>query len=547
MLQVLEIENYAVVEKLRVDFRPGLNVLTGETGSGKSIVVDALSLLLGMKASAELVRAGAERARVAGVFELEPGELLIEREILANGKSRAFVGGRLATVSTLREMAPRLGDIHGQHEQQELFSVQAQIEMLDEFCGASAQRERAGELFAAWTHTGRRIEELHRAAAEGQRMLDLWKFEHQEITQAALAPGEDQRLEDEKRVLANLERILATGHSAWQALYDSPAAATSQVKTAARALEDVARFHPDLSGLAQTLQGARLTIEEAAGELRRFLDRLEADPGRLAQIEDRLDLIGKLKRKYGASVEQIQAAGQEAQAKIARFESSEATIRQVEQERARLAAEYEKVAGELSARRREGARRLEKPMEMELAALAMERTRLVVDFAAVEPGNASWTARGVDRVQFLISPNPGEPPRPLALVASGGEISRITLALKSCLLEAAAPAARRAARTLVFDEIDAGIGGRAAEAVGRRLKRLAQGDQLLCVTHLPQIARFADHHFFVDKKVKAARTVVTVQELLPDERVQELARMLSGEKVTTDAIRHAEQLLRPPR
>ncbi|HYM13374.1 MAG TPA: DNA repair protein RecN [Bryobacterales bacterium] len=561
MLHQLEIESYAVVEKLRVEFHAGLNLLTGETGSGKSILVDAFSLLLGARASPELIRAGAERARVAGAFEvddlkqagsgavdLEQGEMLIEREILANGKSRVHLNGRLTTLAALRELAPLLGDIHGQHEQQDLFSPHTQLDMLDQFCAVGDLRERVTAVFAEWAEAGRHLEALRRSEQEKLRLLDLWKFQHQEITQAALHPGEDAALEEEKRVLANLARIEQAGAGAYEALYESPGSAAAQVKTAARALEDLARFDPRLGALAQSLASARVTIEEAALELRKYLDRLEANPDRLGQIEDRLALVEKLKRKYGPSIEEVIAFGEQVGTQLRELESSEDSIRRIEAEQQKLAAAYERLAGELSERRREGARRLQKPVETELAALAMERTRFEVEFEPVEAAPGCWTPRGVDRVRFLVSPNPGEPPRPLELVASGGELSRITLAIKTCL--AGEPPPRSAAghpRTLVFDEIDAGIGGRAAEAVGRRLHRLSRCYQLLCVTHLPQIAGFADHHYSVDKQVKAGRTVTTVTEIQGDERVQELARMLSGAEVTPAALRHAQQLLQSGR
>src|SRR5712692_3400532 len=545
MLLHLEIENYAVIEKLRVEFHPGLNLLTGETGSGKSILVDAFSLLLGARASPELIRAGTERAHVAGVFELEAapagveteqGEILIEREILANGKSRVYVNGRLGTLAALREMAAALGDIHGQHEQQDLFLPPTQLEMLDQFCGASEGRERLAELFAQYKDAGERLESLRRSEQEKLRQLDLWKFQSQEITQARLRPGEDAGLEEEKRVLANLSRIQQAGNSAYEALYESAGSASVQVKAARRALEELSRFDGSFGRLAQSLDGARITIEEAAHELRQYLDRLEANPDRLSQIEDRLASIEKLKRKYGATVEQVIAFGEQVAAQIAELESSEESIRRIEAEQRQVAAQYEELAREVSGRRREAAQRLEKPVEEERAALAMERTRFEVAFETVP-----WTAHGVDRVQFLVSPNPGEPPRALELVASGGELSRITLAIKTCL--AGTGTSSRQPRTLVFDEIDAGIGGRAAEAVGRRLHRLSRCYQLLCVTHLPQIAGFADHHYAVDKQVKSGRTITTVTELSHDERIQELARMLSGAQVTPEALRHARQLL----
>jgi DNA repair protein RecN (Recombination protein N) len=545
MLHQLEIENYAVIEKLRVVFHCGLNLLTGETGSGKSILVDAFSLLLGARASPELIRAGAERARVAGVFELaapppgvelEDGELVIERDILANGKSRVYLNGRLATVAALRGLAAALGDIHGQHEQQDLFAADTQRDMLDQFAGAAGLRDQVAQVFGVWQETGRRLETLRHNEQEKLRLLDLWRFQHQEIAEAALQPGEDTRLDEERRVLSNLARIQQGAGGAYEALYDSPASAAARIKSAARALEDLARFDTAFATLAQNLHGARIGLEEAAFDLRKYLDRLEASPGRLAEIEDRLALVEKLKRKYGASLEEVIAFGGQVGAQIAEMDSSEETARRLEEEQRRLASEYQDLANKLSERRRQAAQKLEKPVEKELAALAMERTRFQVSFETIEPAS-----HGADRVEFLVSPNPGEPPRPLEQVASGGELSRITLALKTCL--AGTGANSRLPRTLVFDEIDAGIGGRAADAVGRRLQRLARSYQVLCVTHLPQIAGFGDHHYSVDKQIKSGRTITTVAELGPEERIQEMARMLSGAQVTPEALRHAKQLL----
>ena len=545
MLHQLEVENYAVIEKLRVVFHCGLNLLTGETGSGKSILVDAFSLLLGARASPELIRAGAERARVAGVFELaapppgvelEDGELVIERDILANGKSRVYLNGRLATVAALRGLAAALGDIHGQHEQQDLFAADTQRDMLDQFADTAGLRDQVAQVFGVWQETGRRLETLRHNEQEKLRLLDLWRFQHQEIAEAALQPGEDTRLDEERRVLSNLTRIQQGAGGAYEALYDSPASAAAQIKSAARTLEDLARFDTAFATLAQNLLGARIGLEEAAFDLRKYLDRLEASPGRLAEIEDRLALVEKLKRKYGASLEEVIAFGGQVGAQIAEMDSSEETARRLEEEQRRLASEYQDLANKLSERRRQAAQKLEKPVEKELAALAMERTRFRVSFETIEPA-----AHGADRVEFLVSPNPGEPPRPLEQVASGGELSRITLALKTCL--AGTGANSRLPRTLVFDEIDAGIGGRAADAVGRRLQRLARSYQVLCVTHLPQIAGFGDHHYSVDKQIKSGRTITTVAELGPEERIQEMARMLSGAQVTPEALRHAKQLL----
>jgi DNA repair protein RecN (Recombination protein N) len=555
MLVELVVENYAVVDRLRVRFHAGLNLLTGETGSGKSLVVDALGLLLGGRASAEMIRSGEARARVAGIFEvrdhaglrrllepagfaMEDGELLIEREILAGGKSRAFLGSRPVAVSLLKELAPHLGDIHGQHDQQLLFSPEAQREMLDVFADHAAQLCQLGETYTRWRQTGVELESLEKAEKEKLRLLDLWEFQRQEIDSAGLRPGEDAALEAERRVLQNLERLQETAGAAYESLYDSPESALARVRTAAKKLEEIVRIDPGLAGVRDNLQAAGLPLEEAAYGLRDYLSGLEANPGRLEEIESRMAGIDRLKRKYGDSVERVLAFLDEVRAQIERVEHAGERMEALGKEQSALAEQYVAQAAAISARRKQAARRLEKKVEAELATLAMERTVF-----RIEIGPAAWSQTGSDRVEFLVSANVGEEPRPLEKVASGGEISRLALALKTCLLP---PRAREngAPRTLVFDEVDAGIGGSAAEGVGRRLKRLAASSQVLCVTHLAQIACFADHHYCVEKRESKGRTTATVTELDAESRVREVARMLSGQKTTAEAMRHAEGLIR---
>lgn len=554
MLVELIVENYAVVERLRVRFHAGLNLLTGETGSGKSLVVGALGLLLGGRASADVIRAGADRARIAGIFELPPDreldrllaesgfeldgrELLIEREILAGGKSRAFIGNRPATVALLRELAPYLGDIHGQHDQQRLFSAEAQLELLDAFAGHGATLAEISELYGRWRRLGAELAELERSEQERLRLADLWTFQRREIESAAPAAGEDAALESERRVLANIVSLQEHAAAAYDALYDSPTSALAQIRQARRRLEEICRIDPDLVSLRDALRPAEVVIEEAAHELRHYLGRLEADPARLEQIEARLAVLDKLKRKYGPSLDQVLAFLDQVRANLEAMESAEERRAALETQRDEAARRFETAAARLSESRREAAARLEKRVEADLHALAMERAAFRV---TLEP--SEWSARGTDRVVFLIATNPGEPPRPLDKIASGGELSRIALALKTSIAATARPAT--VGRTLVFDEVDSGVGGSAAETVGRRLKQLAACDQVLCVTHLPQIAGFADHHFHVAKREVNGRTVATIEELTGAARVREIGRMLSGRRLTEEALRQAEQLIR---
>lgn len=559
MLLELVIENYAVVDRLRVRFYPGLNLLTGETGSGKSIIVDALGLLFGGRASAEMVRSGEARARIAGIFDvrgdarvaallepagftIEDGELLVEREIQAGGKSRAFLGSRPAAAGLLRELAPFLGDIHGQHDQQSLFLPDAQREMLDAFAGNRAALETLARAFDGWRATGAALEELERSEQEKLRLLDLWSFQRREIESASPQPGEDAALESERRVLLNLEKLQENAAAAWAALYDSPDSALAQVRLASRRVDELARIDPPTGNLRENLDAAALAIEEAAYTLRDYLGRLEANPARLEEVEARLAALERLKRKYGRTIEEILAFLEEVRGQIDAVEHTGERMESLRARRLELAAEYEKLARDLSACRQAAARKLEKRVEAELASLAMERTVFRVELAA-----GAWTAEGADRVEFLVSPNVGEEPRPIAKVASGGEISRIALALKTCLAAARPAPDAGPRRTLVFDEVDAGVGGAAAEGVGRRLRALSTANQVLCVTHLPQIACFADHHYRVDKHEKNGRTVAAIEELDSEARIREIGRMLSGQKLTPEALKHAGQLIRAAR
>lgn len=555
MLVELVIENYAVVERLRVRFHGGLNLLTGETGSGKSIVVDALGLLFGGRASAEMIRTGAERARVSGLFEVphskkmralleragleaEDGELLIEREILAGGKSRAFAASRPVAAGLLRELAEHLGDIHGQHDQQMLFQPEAQLAILDAFAGAAEKLEQVREIYLKWAACRSELDELERGEQEKLRMADLWSFQRKEIEGAAPRPGEDGELEIERRRLLNVARIEESAGGAYQALYESPDSAVAAIRSASRKLEELGRVDPALGALAENLKPAEFVVEEAAIALRDYLSHLEADPERLEQIEGRLAALDKLKRKYGSTLEQVLAYLDEVRAQLDAVENADQRRAALAKVLTETAAAYEDAAGRLSRLRRDAARRLAKKMEEELASLAMERTVFRADVS-----DAAWSERGTDEVKFLVSPNVGEEPRAMEKVASGGEISRIALALKTCVAATAVKHAENGCRTLVFDEVDAGIGGRAAEVVGRRLKQIASSNQVLCVTHLPQIAGFADHHYFVEKREAGGRTTAAVTELAGDARTREVGRMLSGEKLTPEALKHAEKLI----
>ncbi len=551
MLVELTVENYAVIERVRLRFGPGLNVLTGETGSGKSIIVDALSLLFGGRASAEMLRSGAPRARLSGIFEAPPsaaalletagveaedGELLIEREVLAGGKSRAWVANRPVTAAFLKDLAPHFGDIHGQHDQQLLFHPDAQLDLLDDFAMTAALREELAGVYRQWRAAALELEEIGRTEQEKLRLLDLWTFQRNEIEAAALQPGEDAALANDRRILQNVAKLSDGLAACYAMLYDAPESAYAQLRAAMRRIDDLVKVDERLASLQEALKPARIAVDEASTALRDYLGRLEGDPERLEQVESRLAAIEKLKRKYGATGEEILAFLAEVVSNLSALETSGERRAAIEKQRAALSKQYEGLAARLNAQRADAARKLEKQVETELKSLAMERTVFRIDLQRAE-----WSESGADAVRFLVSPNLGEEPKPLEKIASGGELSRVALALKTCITAKAKRLS--AARALVFDEVDAGIGGAAAESVGRRLKRLAAANQVLCVTHLAQIAGFADHHFAVEKRESNGRTVAVVDELTGEGRTREIGRMLSG-RLTPEALKHAEQLLK---
>ena len=550
----MSVENYAVVERVRVRFNSGLNLLTGETGSGKSLVVDALGLLLGGRASAEMVRSDTDRARISGIFEapkgnacrglldkagveIEEGEILIEREVLAGGKSRCFLGNRPITATLLRQLAPFLGDIHGQHEQQQLFSGEAQRELLDDFAGAEELRDQVAGLFHRWAQLRSELEDLNRSEQEKLRLADLWSFQRKEIDSVGLKPGEDKQLENERAVLKNVAKLQENANAAYSALYDAPESASSQIRIALKKLEDLSRIDGTLLPILDTLKPAAIGVDEVSSAMRDYLDRLEADPTRLEEVESRLAAIDRMKRKYGSSIEEVLAFLANVRSQLEAIETAGDRRVKLEQQMAQASEAYRTAAEALTERRKAAAEKLAEKVATELASLALENAIFRIE---IEP--SSWSEHGADRAVFLISANAGEEPRTLDKVASGGELSRIALALNTSVGHTARENGIQ--RTLVFDEIDTGIGGRVAEAVGRRLKKLSAANQVLCVTHLAQVAGFADHHYFVEKREVKGRTIAEVEELTGEARTREIGRMLSGQRVTPEALKHAEQLIR---
>ena len=555
MLQELDVESYAVVKRLRVPFHPGLNVLTGETGSGKSIVVDSLSLLLGARASVDIVRSGARKARVSGRFDpprdpaavarlgesgidLDGDELIVERQVLASGKSRAYVNGSPVTVALLRDLAPHLGDIHGQHEQQTLLSPPLQLRLLDSFGKCVPDVDALRAVHRRWRSSEEALRLLKAGERDRLHRIDLLRYQADEIRDTAPLVGEDEDLDRERSRLGNVERLRQAGFEAYRALYDAPASASSLVKSASSALESIGSLDECFQQFSESLEDARSTVDDVAFELRAHLEKLDADPDRLELVEDRLAELERLKRKYGPSLQDVLEFASRAERELVSLGRSDAEIERLEGTVSEAAAEYAGRAAVLSGARHRAAERLAAKTERELSELALASSRFVVGLEERDsPG-----PDGTERATLLFSANPGQALRPLRQVASGGELSRVALAVKTCLEETASAGAYL--RTLVFDEIDTGVGGSVAEAIGLRLKRLASGNQVLCVTHVPQVACFADAHFHVEKTVTGDSTSATVAQLSVPERVEELARMLSGAEVTAAALENARQLLR---
>ncbi|MFZ3279203.1 MAG: DNA repair protein RecN [Candidatus Sulfotelmatobacter sp.] len=566
MLVELRLENYAVIDNAAVEFASGLNLLTGETGAGKSILIDALALLLGEKASSDVIRTGTDRAMLSAVFacegeaedviekvlehngldESEDGSLIVRREIAAGGKGRVFVNNQPATVAVLRLLAPHLATIHAQNESLLSFDAPARLALLDGFAGS--QLEQVTAAFEAWKGIRARIDDLERGEQDRLRLVDLWIFQKREIEEARLQAGEDEQLETEKRVLANAEKIYNAAMQAFDLLYEGDGSTTASMRAAQKQIEELARYEPKFQEALAALETARISVEDVGATVRDYAGGIHASPEHLAEVEDRLAVLDRLKRKYGPALENVIAFGADVARKLSEIENKDEILRQLRSELAKTGAEYLRAARALSKTRQDAARKLEKLVEAEINDLAMKSTFRIQMTTGEEEGK--WTAAGIDEVVYMIATNPGEPMRQLEHIASGGELSRVMLALKVSVEAGSHPPLGKKRlgptnqRTMVFDEIDIGIGGRAAEAVGRKLKALARANQVLCVTHLPQIATFADQHYVIEKKDRGGRTRTSIRAVVGDERTEEVARMLSGAKLTCTSRKHAEQMIK---
>ena len=560
MLSLLKINNIALIDRLELEFAAGLNLLTGETGSGKSIIVDSLGALTGERLAADFIKEGETAARIEGLFSIKPSadltrvfdeagleidydELIVRRELAASGKNRIFVNDQSVTVNLLKKIGAFLVDIHGQGEQQTLFDPREHLEMLDDYAGLFDRRKELTEKYRAWQNVLKELENLRRDETQKLQLVDILRFQIDELKKAELQTGEDDELEIERRRLMNVEKLSSLSEDAYAVLYESSESVISGLAQVAKNVDELINYETSFGDYTENLTSASAVLEDLAITLRSFRTNLEFSPERLSEIESRLSEISRLKRKYGNSIEAALQHLAESEARLGNIESAE--LREIELRRLATAArqDYLKIARKVHEKRERAAREYSQAVENALKDVALERARFEVRVNAPEnvddeAANKSLTAKGFDNVEFYFSANVGESLKPIARVASGGEASRLMLVLKTTGKLSESP------KTAVFDEIDVGISGRVSEAVGRKLKQLAAHHQVLCVTHQPQVAALADSHFVVSKQMSGEKTSVNVAQLSNKERVEELARMLTGATVTDTARKHAKEMLK---
>ena len=548
MLTELSIRNVAIIDQLQLSFGPGLNLLTGETGAGKSIIIDALTLVCGGRASSDLIRTGEDEAVVEALFDLsgaatlqenlneagfEAGdELLIKRCLSRSGRNRIYINGSLATLAQLSEFGRTLVTIHGQHESQALLRPEYHLVLLDSFAGTSELRHTFADAFERWRQLGERLVHFDEQGRDAARRIDLLAYQVDEITAAALKPGEEEQLEEHRRLLAHAEQLSSLTGGAYEALYEGDQALLGELKRVVAALREAVTVDPSLGQVHTLLDEGYLQLEDAALQLRDYTSRIESDPEQLRSLEDRLDLLAGLKRKYAPTIEEVMALGESLGAELDELQGRCHSREELEQELAAQRSICDQLGAELSEKRHAATEVLEQQLATEIHQLAMKHAVVKVSFDVYTEPKAS----GLEKIEFMFSPNPGELPRPLGKVASGGELSRLMLAFKQVLPEGEAP-------TLVFDEVDTGVGGAVAGMVGRKLKNVAAGQQVFCVTHLPQVAAWATRHIRVEKKIDKGRTSTSVILLDKDGQVQEIARMLAGEQITEAALQHAVEMI----
>ena len=554
MLLQLNIKDFAIIDNLQITFGKGLNILTGETGAGKSIIVDAVKLILGDRASLEDIRSSKDEAVVEAMFDISslkdvaglmettglPNEenIIIRRVISRSGKNRTFINNSMANLTLLQEIGSRIIDIYGQHDHQSLTRQEEHIDILDNFGGLMPLRQ---EYINAYTEYVSIKKELDSLMADNEKLVerqDFLSFQSREIEAAGLKTGEDAELKKEKEILANAEKIFDAAHSGHDILYASGGSVLERIGHVLNRLKDVSRIDERLNPTLQTLETAVCQLEDAASFLRNYSQEMSFEPGRLEEADNRLDAINKLKKKYGQTIELILQKKKEIDKELDSIIHHDEKIAELKKTIDGSSAKAVALAKKLSDKRIDAGRILKKKMEQELSDLGMKKTvfeaRIKKD--AFEAGNFNLGENGMDRLEFFISPNVGEEPKPLAKIASGGELSRIMLAIKKIAATGKIP-------VLIFDEVDAGIGGGTAEVVGKKLKEVSKNHQVLCITHLPQIAAYADKHYSVAKEVRAGRTCASIKELKNEERISEISRMLGGVKITDRTREHAREML----
>ena len=563
MLEFLKVKNIALIDDIEIEFGEGLNLLTGETGSGKSIIVDSLGMLTGGRVSSDLMRAGQQSAQIEGLFSVqaneklrricdsfgidldagEQAELIVRRELSLSGKNRIFINGQLATQAVLKQIGPFLVAIHGQGEQTTLFDTASHLEILDCYAGLTKERERTAEAYRRWNETRGELAGLRTSEAEKLQLMDVLKFQIDEIKKAEIRAGEDAELGEEKRRQSNVEKLSALSGDAYSLLYEDEGSTVTTLEKATRKIEELATYDSRFGDYIESLQTARAVIEDLAITARDFGTHLEFLPERLEEIENRLAEISRLMRKYGGTIETVLEHLKDCEGRLEKIETSELREKELKAEMAVRKVEYLAAAMLLHKRRKDAAAKYGKAVEANLKAVALDKAQFEVRVDAPEEGSleneefTGFSTNGIDSVEFFFSANPGEAPKPLARVASGGEASRLMLILKTTAGE------DRSATTAVFDEVDTGVGGRVAEAVGLKLKALSASQQVLCVTHQPQVASKADRHILIEKLIKRDRTTIAVRELNAANRVEEIARMLAGEKITDAARENARELI----
>ena len=557
MLTLLKIKNIALIDELELEFADGLNLLTGETGSGKSIIVDSLGALTGDRISSDLIKEGETTAQIEGLFNVVSDEhlqaifdssgieledtkeidLIVRRELAANGRNRIFVNNQLVTNNFLKKIGAFLADIHGQGEQATLFNQATHLEMLDEYANSKTLRESVAKKYKELANIRREIENLQADEAQKLQLLDILQFQVDEIKKVNLQKGEDESLEEEKRRLNNVEKLSTLSDEAYLLLYENEEATIATLDKARQRITELTEYESSFREYAEGLQTAQAVLEDLAMSVRDFRNRLEFSPERLEEIESRLAEIARLKRKYGGTITNVLEHFSESEERLKNIETAELREKELNKKLTKVREDYLKIASELHEKRTKAARKFEKEVEANLKAVALEKARFEVRINADKSNDKSFTAKGFDQIEFYFSANLGESVKPIAKVASGGEASRLMLIVQTTAKLSATE------KAMVFDEIDAGIGGRVAEAVGFKLKELAKTQQVLCVTHQPQIASLADQHFVVEKETIKNRTLIRVKKLDKNEQVEEIARMLTGAQITETARQHAREML----